>query len=110
MDLRDIFGDNPNRPDNPDFWKLSEVLLKLDSGLDPSDPDDEAKQRQWEARMKEVGIDTEAVSYAAVQRAQRVLGVRTRQDLAAKAPQVMMLASVWLDAFAAGVFFERKDS
>ncbi len=108
MDLRDIFGDNENRPDHPDFWKLSEVLLKLDSGLDPSNPNEEEKEAQFQARLKEIGVDVDSLVYTAYQRAIRALGVNTQQDLVIKAPQVMMLTSIWLDAFAAGAFYERQ--
>lgn len=108
MDLNDILGDGSNRPSHPDFWKLSDVCLKLDSGLDPSNPDEEAKQEQFLTRLKEIGVDVDSLVYTATQRAFRALGVKTQQDLAIKLPQAMMLTSIWIDAFAAGVFFERE--
>lgn len=110
-DPNEFFGAMPHRPDHPDFWKLSNVLLKMDAGLDPSNPDEEAKERQFKARLAEIGIDERSLSYAATQRAFRILGVETRMDLLdpQKLHLAMMLSSVWLDAFAAGVFFERGD-
>lgn len=108
MDLRDIFGEGANRPSHPDFWKLSEVMLKLDSGLDPSNPDEEAKEAAFQARMKEIGVDVDVLVYVATQRAMRVLGVKDQMDFAIKSSQIAMLTSIWLDSFAAGVFYERK--
>lgn len=109
MDIDDILGGAANRPEHPDFWKLSDVCLKLDSGLDPSNPDEAYKEAQFQARLKEIGVDVESLVYTATQRAFRVLNIRNKQDLAIKLPQATMLTSIWLDAFAAGVFFERHD-
>lgn len=108
MDMSNIFGANANRPDHADFWKLSSVLLRLDSGLDPSNPDEAAKEAQYKARLDELGIDSSSLAYAATQRAMRALGIETQMELAMKADVVMMLTSVWIDAFAAGAFYERE--
>lgn len=109
-DLNDLFGQMPNRPNHPDFWKLSQVLLKLDSGLDVTNPDEEAKERQHQKRLAEIGIDSECLAYAALQRSFRALGINSTQDMLDPQKQLMatMLSSVWVDAFAAGVFFERE--
>lgn len=111
MDLNEFFGKMPERPDHPDFWKLSNVCLKLDSGLDPTNPDEGAKERQYQARLDEIDIDGKSLAYVATQRAYRVLGIENHGDLLDpnKMMMVAMLASVWLDAFAHGVLFERKE-
>lgn len=109
MDLNDVFGVMPNRPDHPDMWKLSEILLGMDAGMEPSVPAEE-KEALWQKRVTEVGINPEVVSYAATQRAFGSAGVRTRNDLLdpAKAIQVMRLASAWLDGFIAGARFKEQ--
>lgn len=110
MDLNDVFGQGApgGRPNHPDFWKLSEILLKLDSDLDPSNPDEEAKERQWLARIEEVGIDRPVLTYSAVQRAYRVLGIQTAAQVMAQHMEIARLASVWMEGFAAGTFYERE--
>lgn len=109
MDLRDIFGDNAGRPDHPDFWKLSDVLLKMDSGLDPANPNEEEKEAQFHARLAEIGVEVDSLVYTATQRAMRALGVTTQMEFMAHVGEIARLTSIWLDAFAAGVFFERGD-
>lgn len=107
MDLNDVFGAMPDRPDHPDMWKLSGILLGMDAGLEPGVPAVE-KEALWQKRIAEAGINPEVVSYAATQRAFRSVGVQTRNDLLdpAKAIQVMRLASSWLDGFVAGARFK----
>lgn len=110
-DPNEFFGAMPHRPDHPDFWKLSNVLLSMDQGLDPADLDEEAKDRAFKARIAEIGIDEQTLSYAATQRTFRALGItNSLQMLDPKVMhQVMLLSSVWIDAFAAGAFYERGD-
>lgn len=114
MDFDDVFGPGVvgGRPDHPDFLKLANVLLKMDSGLDPRNPDEAAKERQYQARLAEVGINPEVLAYAASQRAFRLLGVTDRRQMLnpETVHQVMMLASIWVDAFVAGAYYERGDS
>lgn len=112
-DPNEFFGAMPQRPDHPDFWKLSNVLMRLDRALDPSNPDQEALERAYEERLAEIGVDQKSVAYMATQRAFRALGIESRAELLfdpQKAHLAIMLSSIWLDAFAAGVFFERGDS
>jgi len=108
----DFFGAMPNRPDHPDFWKLTNVLMRLDAGLDVTSTDRDVQERQYEERLAEIGVDQRSLSYVATQRAFRALGIETRADLMdrQRLEMAIMLSSIWLDAFAAGVFFERGDS
>jgi hypothetical protein len=108
MNIEDILGNGSGRPEHPDFWKLSDVCLKLDSGLDPSNPNEDEKQAQWEARIKEIGVDIDSLVYTATQRSFRVLNITNREQLIEKVGVATMLTSVWLDAFAAGAFYERQ--
>lgn len=110
MDINDIMGGGFDRPDHPDFWKLSQVVLKLDSGLDPTNPDEEEKDRQFKARLAEIGVDEKTLSYIATQRSFRALGIKSKADLLANFDKVALLAAIWIDAFAAGIFYERESS
>lgn len=95
FNINDIFGHHPGRPDHPDFWRLSETVLKLDGRL-AEDP------TAFESTVGEV-VDLETCTYMAKQRAMRVmmhLGIdfdttTGRQLLAA-------LASAWIDGFMVG--------
>ena len=109
-DLGSMFPGPKSRPDHPDFWRLSELLLKLDSDLDPSNPDEAAKEAQWQARMAEVEVDLDSLTYSAMQRAFRIVGIQNPLELIdpQKMRQVALLTSVWLEGFAAGTFYERK--
>lgn len=106
--MSEFFGYMPNRPDHPDLWLLSNVVLKLDSGIDTEHNTEEQNEAAWEARIAEVGIDKQSLIYVANQRALRALAVENRVDLLAKFPQVALLTSVWIEAFSAGVLVERE--
>lgn len=103
----EVFGSMAARPDHPDLVKLSEVLLRMDSGLDPALPDDD-KQAIWEARIREIGIDPKVVSWAGIQRAMRVTGTETQVQFMANAQNIMRMSSTWLDGFMAGAFWREK--
>lgn len=110
MNLNDFFGSMPHRPDHPDMWKVADVLLKLDGALEAAGDDNQAKDLAFQGILEEVGIDSEVLSYAAMQRAFRVLGIRTRADLTKKIPEAIMLASVWTEAFAVGALVAQGES
>lgn len=110
MDLNDFFGQRAKRPDHPDFWKLSEVLLRMDSGIDPKAMSQDEMEEQYKVRLAEIGIDPDVLNYASVQRAYRLLETMPPgMPDPLKAMLGSMFASLWLDGFAAGAFFERKD-
>lgn len=100
MDLRDVFGHHPNRPNHPDMWKLSEVLLMLDSGMESNVPNDE-KEALFQRRVKEAGIDHNVLTHVAVQRAMRL-------GSALGPVGVQQAASAWIDGFVAASYFAKK--
>lgn len=96
--MDDVFGHRPERPNHPDFWLLSELVLKLDGRMDDTPADQ--RQAAWkEAVTKHVDLDS--ISYMAMQRALRATG---GQEQLAK-----MLAALYIDAFIFGCeFSDRK--
>jgi hypothetical protein len=62
MDLRDVFG-NFERPEHPDFWLLSSVLLRLDGAMEAGDTTFE------EVTSRAINID--AALYVAIERVAR---------------------------------------
>lgn len=104
--IDDFFGDQPNRPDDPAFWRLSEIVLSLDSGLDPSASQEEA-DAAFAAKFERVGLPKDVVFYVAMQRTMRVLGITTVVGLMAQFERVTQMAAVWADGACAGVLFER---
>lgn len=99
----------PVRPDTPDFWHLSAIILDLDGAMDDAVTDDD-RQRVWDDAVKAGGIDPNALSYMGMQRAFRVLGVRTQRDLRNQAVQrqVLAMTTLYMEAFLVGVRFERE--
>jgi len=102
-----IFGHNPGRPDHPDFWKLSDQVLKLDGRMQAA-PDDEAKERVWQESVAEADIDMECLVYMATQRVFRILGIQTKADLFAKSTEVAKLTTVYMEGFLIGSMFQKE--
>lgn len=89
----------PNRPDTPDFWRLSRVLRKLDKIVDTSISDAE-REAAYEATIAENGITADVLSYVAVQRALRLTGGAGSTKLAA----------AWVDGFIAGAEYAKSEA
>lgn len=109
MDLNDIFGDMPNRPDHPDMWKLSQILLAQDADIVPGG-DQDANEEAYAQRILAAGIDGKVLAYMATQRAYRMVGVATNTDLLdpEKFLKVQMVASAWIDAFVAASAYAKE--
>lgn len=82
----------PDRPDHPDFWRLSKAVIANDDAADQGVP--------IEKIMTDLGIDPKSVQYMAEQRMLRALGHNF------VSPQAkVLLMGLWIDAFVAGVGF-----
>lgn len=88
----------PDRPDHPDFWRLSQVVIDHDKRAD-----DNPNPETITEVLAENGIDFASLMYMARQRALRVTG---RRDNAT--PTETMLIVLYLDAFLTGVGYQRK--
>lgn len=86
----------PNRPDHPDFWRLSKAVIATDDAADQGVP--------IEKIMTDLGIESsKSVAYMAEQRMLRALGHNF------VSPQSKaLLMGLWIDAFVAGVGFTRQ--
>lgn len=82
----------PDRPNTPDFWRLSDTVLQQDGATEDTDIEDIVAGR----------CDLGSLAYMATQRASGVLGEWAHPDAVAK------LAAVWMDGFLAGQGFESK--
>ena len=82
----------PGRPDHPDFWVLSQVIIDQDSRSDN-------QTIPFGDRIAQV-VDPDSLVYMAKQRALRILGPNASRG------QLARLASVWLDAFMAGAAYQ----
>lgn len=95
------------RPEHPDLWRLSAIVRKLDDRF-PLDPN--KLEESWEVVFEELGIDLNSVTWLAMQRAFRGLGIETVGDLnkPGKRMQVTLVAAAWLEAFAVATIAERE--
>jgi hypothetical protein len=91
--MDDAFGKIPGRPDHPDFWKLSQIVLRTDGRLE-ADPD------AFRSTVSSV-IDLESLTYFARQRVMRLFpGQPERSTIA--------LMSLYMDAFIMGAEFDHE--
>lgn len=94
--------DFPYRPDHPDFWTLSSVVIDFDARMDAVTG--AAKHAVYEAVVAE-HIDGASLTYMAVQRARKAVAELGQPDNAALAT---LLATVWSEGILAGVEVERR--
>lgn len=92
--------DYPHRPDHPDFWRLSELVLQMD-GRAIEDP---ARAQKMVADI----IDPHTLAYMATQRAMLLLGVQTQQQAAPRRTEIMRLASVYYESFILGARYQAR--
>jgi len=98
--MDNVFGERPNRPDTPDFWKLSAVILRLDGAMEAAT----TKEEKDKLYVSLVGahIDVDSLAYMAMQRAMSGLGLTTSTEVRENMAMVAKLASIYMDAFIAG--------
>lgn len=92
--MNDFFADPdyPDRPQHPDFHRLMGVVAYLDGqAVEGNKPADEVAAQV---------VDMESLEYMAIQRA-----IRASQITGLPVPT---LASLYLDGFVTGVFFQRE--
>lgn len=102
MDISDVLGYGPARPQHLDLDRLSSVLLGLDGATESRRTQSGADQVPFELSKH---IDPQCATYAAVQRAMRLCSVQTREDALAQWSQIAALAAVWLDGLMTGMRF-----
>lgn len=81
----------PDRPQHPDFWAMSRAVVSIDKEVDGG--------KTVEQVLNEARIDTDSLVYMARQRALRMAQAFPNPD----AELLARLASVWIDAFLAGL-------
>jgi hypothetical protein len=103
MNLDDVFGAMPQRPDGRDFWRLSQLILGMDGELEAA-ANDEEKDKAFRLRVG-AWVDMDAITYMGMQRAFRALGVTTVGDLVRdqrKRDMAMKIAALYIEAFTLG--------
>ena len=101
--MDEFFGKRRHRPDHPDFWRISEVVLGMDAEFDPMDPPEGDRDALWKARVEEV-VDASSVMYMASQRVMRAFGPPGDLDEARRQATIVAL---YIDAFIAGAKFQQ---
>lgn len=86
------------RPDTPQFWMLSDILIEQDS----------IAETEGLAAAVENVIDLETLAYVAQQRAFRSLNIYTEAQAFTRQEEVAQLAAIWMDAFVTGAKYEHK--
>lgn len=79
----------PDRPQHPDFWKLSTIILEMDGKFAEDSATDFEEYVDNE-------VDVASIMYMAIQRAQRLQG-----------RNVGSIAAIYMEAFMVGRRFER---
>ena len=103
MDLSDFFGPLAiERPNHPDFWRLSNIILQYTGEVEANAENPEAQQLAWTDFVGRVG-DVHSLTYMATQRVMRAFGRPTPETVTICAAA----ATLWLEGFYAGARFEQ---
>lgn len=93
-----VFGERPDRPDHPDFWRMSEVVLGLDS---------EAMEDGKDIpRIADGRIDMETLEYMAEHRVGTFLEAIGVKDMPPFL--VSLLETMFVTSIITGIEFERR--
>lgn len=119
MDINDILAapTGVQRPDHPDYWKLSEIILGLKADKESQERGEitEAEfERRWRKNYESVG-DFDSIAYCAMQCAFELFGIRTGKDfmmldLAGKRGDYVRAVQAYFDGFIMGALLERKNT
>lgn len=100
----------PDRPQHPDFWRISEVVLQLDSRLAEENLPDEEIQ----AQVSEV-VDLDSLQYMAAHRSGQCLKqIMDDMELPEPVRELLtpiifpIMAASWSDAFLMGATFQER--
>lgn len=99
--LNDFFKTDLPRPDHPDFWKLSSIVLDLDASMTEGIQRGEEPDVVLAKKMNEVG-DSYSLTYMATQRAFRMHGVKTMLELMQNMDEVLKTSLVYMEAMIVG--------
>ena len=85
----------PNRPNHPDFWRMSEIVIEMDRRT-------EAHPDKFEEIVGEI-VDLDSLIYMATQRSLRAA------TLGRATPTSIMVhgTALWIDAFTVGYKFAK---
>lgn len=83
----------PDRPQHPDFWHLSEIVLEMDGKFQ-----EEGDKTDIEEYVAEE-IDLDSLMYMGLQRALRIQGMETGMHA---------MATLYIEAFLVGRRYERR--
>lgn len=89
----------PNRPQHPDFWRLSEIILQMDGDTT------EGKQEFEEQIAK--NVDVRSATYMAEQRSMFAMSQVVTPIMGAYEIQTL-LAVMWLEGFLSGARFQQR--
>lgn len=96
----------PGRPDHPDFWALSDIILKMDGAVAEARTEDE-KNAAWQRFFHDI-VDTESLIYMGFQRAMRALGITTAGEVRRQNDLVTKMATLYAEAFAVGIEYSKR--
>ena len=108
MSLNDIWP-APGRPDHPDFWDLSEIILQFTGAIEAQQARSPEEQiKVWKEEVEKV-VDSDSLLYMALQRALRAVGAETGLDMLVMREQLVQFIQLYCDAFILGYkYWEKK--
>jgi hypothetical protein len=92
----------PDRPMHDDFSLLSAVIIAMDAEAEAAPPDGEIIPK-----MLAPYIDPDSLTYMAMQRSVRALGLTSGAQIAAMTDELITVTGLYLDAFTAGCKYQQ---
>lgn len=94
--MKRMFGDFPDRPDHPDFWRMSDVVLKLDGRMQEGGTEETFVESIAES------IDMDSVMYMAQERCSILL-----EQMGAPMALLPMLMTTFMTSVVTGIEFQK---
>jgi len=104
--MDEFFGKNPARPSHPDFWKLSDIVLRLDGAM--QERGDTPVDEIISELASEMG-DSYSITYMATQRAMRVVGITQAYEVMEKQEEIAQYAMMYLEGMLVGHAFTKRN-
>lgn len=106
MSADDTIPGPKSRPNDPNFWKLSSILLQLDGRIQEA-ADEAEKNAAWDEAVESAGIAPDTLAYVSMQRAFRLVGAYDAESILRQNDTITKLTVAYMEGFIIGSKYQQ---